>query len=95
MIKELAKINAFMLEGWTPIILLGVVFIIGVYFISRKVSRKAFYTVSLVLTFICVGVLIYSIWGVGGWEGIGLGFLTISVLLGIWIGTLFGIVFEK
>ena len=84
-----------MLEGWTPIILLGVIFIALIYFISRKVSQKVFYTVSLVLNFICFGVLIYSIWGVGGWEGIGLGFVTISVLLGIWIGTLFGMVFER
>ena len=87
--------NAFMLEGWTPILLLGVVCIVGMYFISRKVSRKAFYTVSLVLSLICFGLVIYSIFVVGGWEGMGLGFVAISVLVGTWIGTTIGIFGEN
>lgn len=33
--------NAFMLEGWTPILLLGVVSIVMIYFTSRKVSQIA------------------------------------------------------
>jgi len=91
MIKELTKMNAFMLEGWTPILLLDAIFIVGIYFISRKVSRKTLYTVSLVLSLICFGLVIYSIFVVGGWEGMGLGFVAISVLLGTWIGTIIGI----
>ena len=87
--------NAFMLEGWTPILLLGAVCIVGMYFISRKVSRKAFYTVSLVLSLICFGLVIYSIFVVGGWEGMGLGFVAISVLVGTWIGTTIGIFGEN
>lgn len=83
--------NAFMLEGWTPILLLGVVSIVVIYFTSRKVTRKALYTVSLVLSLICFGMVIYSILVVGGWEGMGLGFVAISVLLGTWIGTIIGI----
>lgn len=93
--KELAKIDALMLDGWTPIILLGVIFIVGVYFISRKVSRKAFYTVSFVLSLIGIALLIFSIFAVGGWEGLGLGVFTLSALLGIWIGTLLGIFIKK
>lgn len=87
--------DAFMLEGWTPILLLGAIFIVGIYFISRKVSRKALYTVSLILSFICFGLVIYSIFVVGGWEGMGLGFFTISILLGTWIGTIIGISSKK
>ncbi|MGN4125078.1 YesK family protein [Lysinibacillus sphaericus] len=83
--------NAFMLEGWTPILLLGAIFIVGIYLISRKVSRKALFTVSLVLSLICLGFVIYSIFVVGGWEGMGLGFVAISVLLGTWLGTIIGI----
>ncbi len=83
--------KAFMLEGWTPILLLGVVSIVVIYFTSRKISRKALYTVSLVLSLICFGMVIYSILVVGGWEGMGLGFVAISVLLGTWIGTIIGI----
>lgn len=83
--------NAFMLEGWTPILLFGAVFIVGVYFISRKVSRQALYTVSFALSLICFGLVIYSIFAVGGWEGMGLGFIAISVLLGTWVGTIISI----
>lgn len=83
--------NVFMLEGWTPILLLGAIFIVGIYFISRKVSLKSLYTVSLVLSLICFSLVIYSILVVGGWDGMGLGFVAISVLLGTWIGTIIGI----
>ncbi|MDM5249017.1 YesK family protein [Lysinibacillus sp. G4S2] len=87
--------NAFMLDGWTPILLLGAIFLVGIYFISRKVSRKTLYTVSLVFSFICFGLVLYSIFVVGGWEGMGLGFVAISVLLGTWIGTIIGISSKK
>lgn len=87
--------DAFMLEGWTPILLMGAIFIVGMYFISRKVSQKSFYTVSLVLSFICFGLIVYSIFVVGGWEGMGLGLFTISVLLETWIGTIIGISSKK
>ena len=80
-----------MLEGWTPILLLGAIFAVGIYFISRKVSQKSLFIVSLVLSFICFGLLIYSIFVVGGWEGMGLGLFTLSVLVGTWIGTLIGV----
>ena len=93
--KELTKIDALMLDGWTPIILLGVVFIVGVYFISRKVSRKAFFTVSLVVSLIGFAMLIFSIFAVGGWEGMGLGIFTLSALLGTWIGTLLSLFIKK
>lgn len=32
---------------------------------------------------------------VGGWDGMGLGFVAISVLLGTWIGTIIGISSKK
>ncbi|MFJ7979610.1 YesK family protein [Lysinibacillus xylanilyticus] len=84
-----------MLDGWTPILLLGTIFLVGIYFISRKVSRKILYTVSLVLSFICFGLVLYSIFVVRGWEGMGLGFVAISVILGTWIGTIIGISSKK
>ncbi|WP_342512407.1 YesK family protein [Sporosarcina sp. FSL K6-1522] len=83
--------NAFMLEGWTPILLLGILFIVGIYFVSRKVSRKALYTVSFVLSLICFGLVVFGLLVVGGWDGLGLGFVAISVLLGTWIGAVIGI----
>jgi len=82
--------DALMLEGWTPILLFGIVFAIGMFIISRKISRKVLFAISAVLSLICLGVIIYSAIGVGGWEGMGLGVVTLTILLGIWIGTIIG-----
>ncbi len=87
--------DVLMLEGWTPILLCGIVFAIGMFITSRKVSRKSLLSTSTVLSLICIGVIIYSIIGVGGWEGMGLGLFMISILVGIWIGTVIGAIFRS
>lgn len=87
--------DALMLDGWTPILLTGIVIAIIIFFVSRKISRKALFLTSIVLTLICVGIVIYSIKGVGGWEGMGLGIFTLSGFIGIWVGTIMGSVIKK
>lgn len=87
--------DAFMLEGWTPILLMGIAAALIIFIISRKISKKLLLQLSVVLTLICFGVYIYSMIGVGGWEGMGLGFITITVFLGIWLGTAFGMIIRK
>ncbi|ATP40771.1 sodium:dicarboxylate symporter [Solibacillus sp. R5-41] len=87
--------NALMLEGWTPILLIGIMFIVVVFLISRKVTVEVLYLISSILSVICIGVVIYSITAVGGWDGIGLGFVTISIFIGIWIGTVIGVASKK
>ncbi|MFJ5770172.1 YesK family protein [Psychrobacillus sp. NPDC093180] len=82
--------DAVLLDGWTPILLSGIVFVIGMFVMSRKVSRKSLFSTSTVLSLICIGVIIYSVFGVGGWEGMGLGLFMITILVGIWIGTVIG-----
>ncbi|RHW29288.1 MULTISPECIES: YesK family protein [Oceanobacillus] len=47
------------------------------------------------MSLVCVGIVIYSREVVGGWEGIGLLFVTISGLLGIWVGTISGFITKK
>jgi len=87
--------DALMLEGWTPILLFGIVFVIGMFILSRKISRKSLFSTSAVLSLICLAVIIFSAIGVGGWEGMGLGIVTITILLGIWIGTIIGALFSS
>ena len=82
--------EALMLEGWTPIILCGIVFAMGMFVTSRKVSRKVLLSTATVLSLICIGLIIYSIIGVGGWDGIGLMYLTVTIFVGVWIGTFIG-----
>ncbi|MFS0752462.1 YesK-like family protein [Oceanobacillus sp. 1P07AA] len=84
--------DAIMLEGWTPILLMGIGSAIILFFISRKISRKALFLTSTLLSLICIGVVIYSKDVVGGWEGIGLGVVTFIVFIGIWLGTIVGAV---
>ena len=84
--------DALMLDGWTPVLLTGIVIAIIIFFISRKISKKALFLTSIALSLICVGIVIYSIEGVGGWEGMGLGIFTLSGFIGIWIGTIIGII---
>ena len=84
--------DALMLEGWTPILLCGIVFAIGMFIISRKVSRKSLFSTSTVLSIICIGVIIFSVIGVGSWEGMGIGLFTISTLIGVWVGTGIGLI---
>jgi len=87
--------DVLMLEGWTPILLFGIAFAIVIFILSRKVSKKSLFLISSVLSLICFVVIIYSMIGVGGWEGMGLGFVTITAFLGIWIGTATGVIIKK
>lgn len=87
--------DALMLEGWTPILLIGIVAAIIIFLFSRKISRKSLFLISVVLSLVCVGLLVYSRKVVGGWEGIGLAFVTFSSLMGIWLGTISGILIRK
>lgn len=87
--------DALMLEGWTPILLTGIVVAIIIFFISRKISRKTLFLTSIVLSLVCVGVVIYSKEVVGGWDGIGLAVVTVSVFLGVWVGTITGVTIKK
>lgn len=82
--------DALMLEGWAPILLCGIAFAVGMFITSRKVSRKSLFSTFAVLSVLCIGVIIYSVIVVGGWDGMGLGLFTIAILVGIWIGTFIG-----
>jgi len=87
--------DALMLEGWTPILFIGIVVAIIIFFISRKISRKTLFLTSIVLSLVCVGIVIYSKEAVGGWEGIGLAFVTFIGFLGLWVGTIIGVIIKK
>lgn len=87
--------DAFMLEGWTPIILSGIAFALIMFITSRKLAIKSLLITTAVLSLICIGTIVYSITGLGGWEGMGLGAFTITILLGIWIGTSIGAITKK
>lgn len=84
-----------MLDGWTPLILLGILFAFMMFFIARKVSKKVLLLTSAVMTLLCFGLILFSILVVGGWEGMGLGFFAFTIFVGVWIGTLFGIIFKN
>lgn len=87
--------DALMLEGWTPILLIGLGFAVLFIIFSRSISRKSLYSVAVISGLICIAVVIYSLIGIGGWDGVGVLFLTVTVFFGIWIGTIVGDVLIK
>lgn len=82
--------DALMLEGWTPILLCGIVFAVGMFIASRKVSRKVILLIATLLSLICIGFIIFSKNVVGGWDGIFLAYFMITIFAGVWIGTFIG-----
>ena len=82
--------DALMLEGWTSLLLMGIVAAISMFFISKKVSKKALFISTAILTLIGIGISIYSTEVADSWAGFGLFYLTIIIILGVWIGTIIG-----
>jgi len=79
-----------------PLIILIVVVIAAfIYILNIYASYKTFKRVSLSITLICLCVLLYSIFGVGGWAGAGLGICSLLAFLGIFIGFVLVIFFPK
>lgn len=46
------------------------------------------------MSLLCIGLILFSIFVVGGWEGMGLGFFAFTIFIGVWIGTIFGIIYQ-
>lgn len=84
-----------MLDGWTPLILLGILFAFMMFFIARKVSKNVLLLTSAIMSLLCLGLVLFSIFVVGGWEGMGLGFFAFTIFIGVWIGTIFGIIYQN
>ena len=84
-----------MLAGWTPVLLIALVIAAGIYYLSRKLSRKSLLLTSIVLSLICFGAVIYGYEVVGGWEGIGILYVSFTVFIAIWIGTIMGAMIKK
>lgn len=87
--------DILMLEGWTPILLFGIGFAVVFFMLSRKVSRKSLFLTATISSLICIGIVIYSMIGIGGWDGVGLLFVILIVFLGIWIGTIIGTILRN
>ena len=84
-----------MLDGWTPILLCGILFAFLMFFIARKISKNVLLLTSAIMSLLCLGLILFSIFVVGGWEGMGLGFFAITIFTGVWIGTVFGLIFRN
>ncbi|WP_376766179.1 YesK family protein [Bacillus haikouensis] len=54
---------------------------------SKVMKLTMFFTVSAILGLLCICTFIYSIFGIGRWEGMAIGFYSLSALFGISIGT--------
>ncbi|HEY4623466.1 MAG TPA: YesK family protein [Solibacillus sp.] len=43
----------------------------------------------------CIGLIIFSKNVVGGWDGIGLAYLMVTIFVGVWIGTFIGAISKR
>ncbi|WP_160196617.1 YesK family protein [Senegalia massiliensis] len=93
--KKVDKMDASILEVWFPLFFIGIIFTIGILAISFKVSRTFLYSISLILSLICIILFLFSITVIRRWEGLAIGFIAISSLIGTWIGTIIGMLIKK
>lgn len=82
--------DTLMLEGWTPLLLMGSIAAASMFFISKKLSKKALFISTAILTLIGIGISIYSTEVANSWAGFGMFYLTIIIIAGVWIGTIAG-----
>ncbi|PFA63061.1 sodium:dicarboxylate symporter [Bacillus sp. AFS015802] len=75
------------LEGWMPIILLFLSTACLIVVMARYTGNYIVFSLSAMLGCISLGIILYSIFLVGGWEGMAIGFYAIAAFLGLSIGT--------
>ncbi|WP_051758397.1 YesK family protein [Rossellomorea vietnamensis] len=76
-----------MLEGWLPIIMLFVISACLIVLIARYTRNHIVFSLSALLGLVCLSTILYSIFMVGGWDGMAIGFYSIAAFLGLAIGT--------
>ncbi|MGG0175183.1 YesK family protein [Gottfriedia acidiceleris] len=69
-----------------PFILIGIVVAAVIFVLGLFTNKKRLYVVSFFISIISVIIVVFSIFGVGGWTGMGLGAFSISTFLGSVIG---------
>ncbi|HHV26681.1 MAG TPA: sodium:dicarboxylate symporter [Tissierellia bacterium] len=87
--------NILMSEGWFPILFIGIISAIGILIMSFKVTRTDLFITSSILNLICISLFFYSLTDIKSWKDFAVGFITISSLIGIWIGTIIGMLIKK
>ena len=79
-----------------PLIILIIALIaIFIYVLNILSSKKTFRRVSLSISLICFLVLLYSIIGIGGWEGMGVGIWCMITFFGIFVGIILTVLFPQ
>lgn len=76
----------FLLEGWLPILLPGVIILLVIWMLNKKFNSRTVYLISCSFLLASVIALFCSIYYVGGWTGMGIGFYSVSVFIGTLIG---------
>ncbi|MEY2195707.1 YesK family protein [Neobacillus sp. BF23-41] len=66
------------IKGLFPIIHIGLLVAIGIFVLGMFTNKNKVYIVSLSISLFCIIILLYSIFGVGGWTGMGMGVYSIS-----------------
>ncbi|TFJ92668.1 YesK family protein [Lentibacillus salicampi] len=85
--------DALLLEGWLPIIVAGIVAFAAVIMLGRYSATGTFFITTFTLMLLSLLMLVFS-FVIGGWTGMGIGFYSVTIFLGLTAG-LFVSVFLK
>lgn len=87
--------DMLLLEGWLPFIIAGLIAFTAVIILAKYSSEKTFYMTTLGLMLLSLLMLGYSLFIVGRWTGMGMGFFSVTIFIGLTAGLVTGIFIKK
>lgn len=75
-------------KDWFPILLVGLSATLIVLGLAKGLTKHIFYTLAAILSLLCCLAILISVIVVGGWAGMGMGVVAITVFLGIVLGVI-------
>ncbi|SHH42145.1 YesK family protein [Virgibacillus chiguensis] len=76
------------LEAWWPITLAGIITATIIIVLARYIRRTVLFLLTTLISFVSFLMLLFSIFTVGRWEGLGIGMFSISILVGANVGAI-------
>ncbi|MBY7144921.1 sodium:dicarboxylate symporter [Virgibacillus sp. NKC19-3] len=80
--------DRLLLSEWLPIILTGVLVAVIIVTLAFSIKKAVLYIITTILSLVCISLIVFSLVGIGGWEGMGLGLFAVSAFLGLTVGVL-------
>ncbi|UJL46203.1 sodium:dicarboxylate symporter [Virgibacillus sp. NKC19-16] len=80
--------DGLLMEDWLPIILTCILVAVMIVTLAFFMNKAVLYTITTIVSLLCIILIVYGIVGLGGWEGMGVGIFSVSAFLGLTVGVL-------